>query len=57
VLIGSDGSVRNSRIVHRLVGLDQAAVDAVRKATFTPAILDGRPVAAWTAMSFTFILP
>jgi TonB family protein len=57
VLVGSDGSVLNSRIVGRLVGLDQAAVEAVRKATFTPAKLDGRPVAAWTAMSFTFTLP
>jgi TonB family protein len=57
VLVGSNGSVLNSRIVHRLVGLDQAAVDAVKGATFTPAILEGRPVAAWTAMSFTFTLP
>lgn len=57
LLIGSDGTVHNARVVERLVGLDQAALDAVREATFDPAILDGRPVAAWTAMAFTFTLP
>jgi TonB family protein len=57
VLVGSDGSVLNVRVVDRLVGLDDAAVAAVRKGTFTPAILDGRPIAAWTAMSFMFTLP
>lgn len=57
VLVGSDGNVLNTRVVDRLVGLDAAAVDALKEATFSPAILDGRPVAAWTAMAFTFTLP
>lgn len=57
VLVGSKGDVLNVRIVGRLVGLDNAAVDAVRKGTFAAATLEGRPVAAWTGFSYTFTLP
>jgi periplasmic protein TonB len=42
--IGEDGSVRDVSVKHGLgLGLDEKAVEAVRKWKFAPGTFDGRP--------------
>jgi TonB family protein len=57
-LIDSTGIVRNV-VVSKSSGydeLDDAAVKAVWKCKFKPALLDGKPVAVWIAYQVTFTL-
>ena len=42
--IGADGKVIDTRVVHSVPLLDDAAVDAVRQWEYTPALLNGAPV-------------
>jgi TonB family protein len=53
--IGDDGSVRDVRIKHGLgLGLDEKAVEAVRKWKFAPGTFDGRPIAMQTTVEVEY---
>ncbi len=57
VTIGSDGHVRDALVTKPLdAGLDEAAVAAMSAWTFTPATLEGRPVATRVTIDFAFRL-
>ena len=43
-IIGTDGAVKNAKILRSVPGLDQAALDAVQQWRFTPTLLNGKPV-------------
>ena len=46
LIVGSDGKPRDIRVARSLgMGLDEEAVEAVRKWSFQPALKDGKPVA------------
>jgi protein TonB len=55
-LVGRDGLVRDARIQKSIPGLDDAALEAVRKWRFKPAMALGRPVAVWVAIPVRFSL-
>ncbi len=56
--IGPDGSVTDLRITKTLgLGLDEAALDAVRRWTFAPGIERNEPVASVTSIDVEFHLP
>ena len=58
ILVGRDGHVREAKVdehQHVLL-LDQAAIDAALKWVFTPAQVNGHPVAVWSAIPFVFRL-
>jgi TonB family protein len=57
LVVGDDGVPRDLRIVHSLdPGLDQNALDAVRKWRFRPAQKDGQPVAVYSTIEVSFHL-
>jgi protein TonB len=45
ITIGTDGKVRDTRIVHSVPELDQAALDAVRQWEYEPTRVNGSLVA------------
>jgi protein TonB len=53
-LVGTDGSVRNTRVVWSIPGLEDAAVTAVQGWRFKPAIAGGRPVPVWVTIPVSF---
>ncbi len=56
-VIGADGAVRMVDVLRGLPeGLTEAAVDAVRLWTFTPATVDGEPVAVRFVLTVRFLL-
>lgn len=56
--IGSDGFVTDLRVMKPLgLGLDEAALDAVRQWKFTPGIEKNEPVASVTSVDVEFVLP
>jgi len=56
-IIDKDGSVSNVKVLKGLpMGLDQAAVDAVRVWRFQPATLNGKPVAVIYNLTINFQL-
>ena len=55
-LVGSDGLVKDTRIVKSIPELDDAAVAAVRQWRFKPARSKGQPVAVWVAVPVKFSL-
>ncbi len=57
VVIGPDGSVREAKVLSPLgMGLDEKAIEAVRKWKFEPAQKDGRPVAVYAQIEVNFRL-
>jgi TonB family protein len=53
--IGADGSVRDAQVNRGLgLGLDERAVEAVRKWKFAPGTYDGRPVAMQTTVEVEY---
>ena len=56
-LVCADGSVHDTRIVRSVPMLDAAAVEAVRKWTFQPAMDSSGTIAAWTEARVEFRLP
>ena len=54
VLVGTDGLVKDVRIVKSIPALDVAAVAAVRQWKFKPALSKGQPVAVWVAVPVRF---
>jgi protein TonB len=56
-IIDKTGTVTNVRVLKPLpMGLDQAAVDAVKKWKFRPAQLNGRPVNVYFVLTVNFQL-
>lgn len=55
VIVDQEGCVRRPRVLKGLpMGLDKAAMDAVRHWTFKPAILEGEPVAVYYTLTVSF---
>jgi protein TonB len=55
VSVGADGRVTGARLVAGLgYGLDEASLEAARRATFEPATRCGKPVAGTVVMAFRF---
>jgi protein TonB len=56
-VVDAEGSVRNVKILKGLpMGLEQAAVDAVKKWKFKPATLNGKPVAVYYNLTINYRL-
>jgi TonB family protein len=55
-IIGTDGKVREARILRPVPMLDQAALDAVRQWEYEPTLLAGQPVAVVMTITVTFTL-
>jgi len=56
-IIDKQGSVTNVKVLKGLgMGLDQAAVDAIKKWKFEPATLNGKPVAVYYNLTVNFRL-
>ena len=53
-LVGTDGRVKDTRIVRSIPMLNGAALDAVKQWRFKPASTGGRPVAAWVSVPISF---
>ena len=51
-----DGRVSGTRVLKSIPQLDAAAVRAVRRWRFQPALSDGKPVAVWVAVPVKFSL-
>ncbi len=57
VLIGPDGNIQKLKVDHSdNVLLNQAAISAVKKSTYTPAIQNGSPCACWISIPIEFRL-
>jgi TonB family protein len=57
IVVGADGRVERVDVIRSLgLGLDERAVDAVKKWRFRPATSDGKPIAASAAVAVTFRL-
>ena len=55
--IGPDGSVRQVRVLQALgMGLDEKAVEAVRRWRFRPGLKKSQPVTAWAVVEVRFRL-
>ena len=55
-IIGVDGKVSDVRVLRSVPLLDKAAVDAVSKWEYTPALLEGKPTAVVTTVTVTFTI-
>ena len=55
-VIGSDGVVKDARVLRSIPLLDQAALDAVRQWVFTPTLLSGVPVPVVMTVTVSFTL-
>jgi TonB family protein len=56
VLVGRDGHVADATVQTSIPMLDDAALSAVRRWRFSPALSSGHPVAVWIALPVTFTL-
>jgi periplasmic protein TonB len=57
VIVDAQGNPRNARVTRSLgMGLDEKALDAVRKYKFKPAKKDGKPVPVWITVEVDFRL-
>ena len=55
-LVGKDGHVHDTRVVKSVQMLDDAAVAAVKRWVFKPALSNNKPVAVWVAVPVSFKL-
>jgi len=55
-LVGKDGHVKDTVVVKSVPVLDDAAVAAVKKWVFKPALSNNKPVAVWVAVPVKFSL-
>ena len=57
-LIGPDGSVLESKVFRSSgnADLDESARTSLEKCKFDPAIVDGKPVEAWTKMQYKWTI-
>jgi TonB family protein len=53
-LVGSDGLVKDTRIVKSIPELNSFAIKAVREWRFKPAMTNGHPIAVWVAVPVRF---
>jgi protein TonB len=56
VTVGSDGRLKDARVIQSVPALDQAALDAVRQWTFRPGTKDGQAVDVVTEITMAFSL-
>lgn len=54
VLVGKDGRVKNVKVIRGVTGLNDAAVDAVKRWVFKPALSQNKPVAVWVEVPVDF---
>jgi TonB family protein len=54
VLVDEGGRVKRVVVVQSVTGLDEAAIDAAKTWTFTPALKNRLPVAAWYELPMDF---
>jgi protein TonB len=54
VLVGKDGKVKNVKVIKGVTGLNEAAVDAIKKWVFKPALSNNKPVAVWVEVPMDF---
>ena len=57
VIIGTDGRVRDPRVLHGVDGLTEAALEAVQQWVYTPTLLEGEPVDVVMTVTTEFRLP
>jgi TonB family protein len=55
-LVGKDGKVANAIISEGIPMLNDAAITAVKKAVFKPALQQHKPVAVWVQIPLRFSL-
>jgi protein TonB len=55
-MIGTDGRVKDARLLRSQPLLDQAAIEAVMQWRFTPTLLNGVPVPVLMTVTVTFTL-
>lgn len=53
-LVGTDGRVRETRVLRSIPVLNETAQEAVRQWRFKPATTGGTPVATWVSVPVTF---
>lgn len=53
-LVGTDGRVKNVKIVRAVTGLNDTVLHTVRQWTFSPGYRGGTPVASWAEIGFDF---
>jgi protein TonB len=56
VTIGTDGKVKDVKVLRSVKGLDDAAVQAARGWEYKPTIIDGHPVQVITTVPMVFTL-
>ncbi len=54
VLVGTDGLVKNIKVIAAPPGMSEPVVEAVRKWVFKPARIRGKPIAVWIEMPIRF---
>ncbi|HYR52467.1 MAG TPA: energy transducer TonB [Candidatus Dormibacteraeota bacterium] len=54
VLVGKDGRVKNVKVIKGVTGLNEAAVEAIKKWVFKPALSNNKPVAVWVEVPMDF---
>ena len=54
VLVGKDGRVKNVKVIRGVTGLNEAAVDAIKRWVFKPALSNNKPVAVWVEIPMDF---
>ena len=57
VVIGTDGTVKEGRVLRSISLLDQAALDAVVQWKYEPTLLNGAPVEVIATVTLNFTLP
>ena len=56
IIIGTDGSVNEAKVLRPVPELDRAAIDAVMQWKYTPTLLNGEPVKVIMTVTVTFSL-
>ena len=56
VLVGKDGLVRNVKVIRGVTGLNELAIDAIKRWTFKPARSNNKRVAVWIEIPIHFQL-
>ena len=54
VLVGKDGRVKNVKVSKGVTGLNESAMEAVRRWVFKPALSNNKPVAVWVEVPVDF---
>lgn len=55
-LVGEAGNVERIEVLESITGLNESAMEAVRRWEFEPALRAGQPAAAWVTVPVTFHL-